>query len=253
MEKSKKALKLKVLACKVMARELSMVAWDCPNSLDITTIRQSYHNTPVNLRTILQEEIDRIESGEDRYTNSDLEFDAIVLGYGLCSNAVTGLTSKKYPLIVPKAHDCTTMFLGSKERYMELFQEYKGTFFYNQSWAEVMPDQGAALLERKRQEYMEQYEDDEDTVEYLMDIERMMLANYHGYTFIHNPELDDSRARAILQGKAKDENWDYYEVDGSMRLFRELVAGNWNEEDFLIVPPGKTIVATGDDRILAVR
>lgn len=249
----KKPLRLKVLACKVMARELSMVAWNCPNSLDITTIRQSYHNTPVHLRTLLQEEIDRIESGEDRYTNENIPFDAIVLGYGLCSNAIVGLSSKKYPLVIPRAHDCTTLFLGSKERYMEVFQQYKGTFFYNESWAEVMPDQGNAMLERKYQEYMEAYGDDEETVEYLMDMERMMLANYHGYVFIHNPDIDDSYGRMALKDMAVERNWDYYEIDGSMDLFRRLVDGDWNSEDFLIVPPGKTVAASGDEGILIAK
>ena len=63
------------------------------NSFDLTTLRQNYHSVPLHLHDYLQAEIERIERKDDPYTNNLEEFDAIVLGYGLCSNALIGLTA----------------------------------------------------------------------------------------------------------------------------------------------------------------
>ena len=42
-------------------------------------------------------------------------YDAIVLGYALCSNGLVGIKAERIPLrSFPAAHDCITLFLGSK-------------------------------------------------------------------------------------------------------------------------------------------
>lgn len=33
---------------------------------------------------------------------------------------------------------------------------------------------------------------------------------------------------------------------GSLRLIRGLLAGNWDESEFLIVPPGRSVRQVGD-------
>ena len=96
-------------------------------------MRQGLHNTPEALRNELQKEIDAIDLDQDIHTGTEDScgpIDAILLAYGLCSNGVCGLSSKKYPLVVPRAHDCNTLFLGSKERYREYFDTYSGIYWY---------------------------------------------------------------------------------------------------------------------------
>jgi hypothetical protein len=39
-------------------------------------------------------------------------------------------------------------------------------------------------------------------------------------------------------------------VEGSLDLFERLLAGDWNEENFLIVPPGWRVTATYGTGIL---
>lgn len=105
----------KILACKIFQRELAQVLLTCPNALDITFMRQDLH------------------TNENRF--GDIE--AILLGYGLCSNALAGIKSSRLPLVIPRAHDCITHFMGSKEAYADYFEKVKGTFFYNQSWLDL--------------------------------------------------------------------------------------------------------------------
>ena len=116
----------KLLGCKIMEREIASVVYSCKNVFDVTVIREKLDDRPVNLRKVLQIEIDQLECNEHKYSNDTKEndFDAILLGYGLCSNAVIGLHSRRYPIVVPKAHDCITLFMGSKEEYANYYETH---------------------------------------------------------------------------------------------------------------------------------
>ena len=52
-------------------------------------MRRDLHMTPTFLLDTLQKKIDLIESGNDLHTNENRfgDMEAILLGYGLCSNA----------------------------------------------------------------------------------------------------------------------------------------------------------------------
>ncbi|MBM4142296.1 MAG: hypothetical protein FJ225_01690 [Lentisphaerae bacterium] len=44
--------------------------------------------------------------------------------------------------------------------------------------------------------------------------------------------------------------WRYEELPGDARLIMNLVEGNWSAGDFLVVEPGRRIVASHDDAII---
>jgi len=49
-----------------------------------------------------------------------------------------------------------------------------------------------------------------------------------------------------MRKKAAQEGKDFLLIPGSSRLLRALVAGLWNEEEFLVVKPGQHIEALYD-------
>ena len=242
----------KVLACKIFQRELSQVVPACPNALDITFMRQDLHMVPGKLRDALQKEIDSIESGEDLHTNEARfgEMEAILLGYGLCSNALAGIHSSRLPLVIPRAHDCITLFMGSKERYAKYFEEAPGSFYYNQSWLDLGLDIGHADIERKRSEYMEKFDGDEDTVEYLLEMDREMIRNYRYITYITWPGMPGERGIAEAEKIAERAGLELLRYEGSEKLMADLVNGNWNEEDFLILRPGEVLQPSYDELVI---
>ena len=124
---------LKVIACEIAVRELCHIAATSPSIVDFEFLTQGYHDTPAAGRVEIQKRIDAVPKGK---------FDAIVLGYGLCSNILTGLTTAHTPLIIPRAHDCITFFLGSKERYQEFFDANPGTYYYTSGWLECLRRRG---------------------------------------------------------------------------------------------------------------
>ena len=242
----------KVLACKIFQRELALVTPLCPNALDITFMRQDLHVTPSLLREALQKEIDMIESGDDLHTNKRCfdQTDAILLGYGLCSNALVGIKSSRLPLVIPRAHDCITHVMGSKERYADYFDQVKGTFFYTRGWLDLGLDIGRDDVERKRSEYMERFDGDEDTVEYLLEMDREMLRNYRYITYITWPGLPNDSGIAEAQQRAAEAGLELLRYEGTNRLMADLVNGNWNEDDFLILQPGETIQPSYDNMVI---
>ncbi len=242
----------KIIACKIMQRELALALSQCPNALDISFLRQDLHDTPRLLNQALQAEIDRVETNTDDHTNreNNYDLDAILLVYGLCSNALVGLKSRRLPLVIPKAHDCTTLFMGSKERYAEYFQTVKGTFFYTSGWLELGAAPEDDYLERKRLEYMDKYEGDEDTVDYLMEMEQEMLKNYQSITYIKWPGIASAWGIEQAQRITEKKNWELKIYEGEPNLLTNMVNGCWAEEDFLVLQPGEELLPSYDEQVI---
>lgn len=245
-------MKLKILACNIFWREISLLGAKCPNILDITYLRQEYHDYPNEMRQILNEEISKIEQNIDEHScNTDkADFDAIVIAYGLCGNGVLGIHSDKYPLIIPRAHDCITLFMGSKEAYRDYFDANKGTFFYNSGYLETNIPPSNKLLEAKRSAYLQKY--DEEDVDFLMEMEMGYIKNYQQATYIEFPGLENEALETITQQCAHELNWKYDKYRGDDSLMRDMLWGNWPEDKFLIVPPGQVPEFTADKDIFTL-
>ena len=248
-------MRLKLIACKALFRELSYVSALSDNIIDITWMRQGYHNEPEVLHSLLQQEIDAVEAGSDPHSyrirpedGRSGDFDAILLGYGLCSNATAGVCARHHRLVIPRAHDCITLFLGSKERYASCFGRIPGCFWYTASWVENGGLPGKDARERRARRYAEMGYD-EETIEYLLE-ETDGMKNYHNAAYVSMPFGDNARYSAAVKAAAEDFGWDYHELPGDLSLLERFVAGNWNEEDFLVLEPGETAVQSVDDRIL---
>ena len=247
---------LKVIACEVAARELYHVAAQCRNLIDVELLTQGYHDIPATGRTELQKRIDAVPAGK---------YDAIVLGYGLCSNILTGLTTAHTPLVMPRAHDCITFFLGSKERYQEFFNAQPGTYYYTSGWLECakrrgdkgpiwggasLPAGANANLKASYEQWVQKY--GEDQAKYLMEeIGRWTDSYTHG-TLIEFDFVRHLKLREEVLKICAERGWEYAETEGDLGLFRKLVEGDWPDADFLIVRPGQKVIATNDDKIIGV-
>lgn len=249
----------KLIACKLLQRELSAVAAEAESCVDITFMRQELHATPERLREALQREIDAVESGEDLHSAEyngaapqGKRLDAILLGYGLCSNALAGLHSRSVPLVIPRAHDCTALLMGSRQAYRDYFDAVKGTSFLSRGWMDNGYDLEEQDMERLRALYMAQYED-EDAVEFLLDLSRQSMANYRALTCIFWKELPPGELEEKGRAIAAERGWEFHRYDGDSALLRALLRGDWDEEKFLIVQPGQVVQPSYGEDILCAR
>ena len=93
---------LKVIACEVGFREVCACASRSVNRIDLEFLPQGYHDVPQDGSTALQARVDAVE--KDKY-------DAILLGYGLCNQILSGIQARDTPMVLMRAHDCITFFL----------------------------------------------------------------------------------------------------------------------------------------------
>ena len=245
---------LKVIACEIAFREICQVAAGSPNLADIEFLNQGYHDTPSKGREEVQRRIDACPP--DRY-------DAILIGYGLCSNILTGLTARHTQLVAPRAHDCIALFLGSKNRYQTMFNERPGTYYYTSGWLECGQRRVAGRPEAKNgyllsqsgsgmtsmhDHWVQKY--GPEKAAYLLEVMKGWTDNYtHGvlidYEFTKALALDD-KVRQICA----ERNWQFERVAGNLELLDNWLAGRWSNEEFLVVPPGECIAPSYDETIL---
>jgi hypothetical protein len=230
-----------LIACHVLWRELSHLAATSPGVIFPVYLEQGLHNEPDRLRSQVQAQIDRLDG----------QFDAILLGYGLCSNGICGLVARRSPLVVIRAHDCITLLLGAREHYQAYFAAHPGTYWYSAGWIETTQMPGRDRMDHLRRQYAARY--DEETAEYLLEEEKRWIKNYSRACFIKQDDLpgNSDLHRAYTRRCAADCGWQYDELPGRLDLLRALVHGCWDSERFLVTRPGQKIQAAYDQSIIA--
>jgi len=244
-------VRLKLIACEIFYRELCAAVARSTNQVDVEFLPKGLHDIgQVGMSSRLKESLDAVDESK---------YDAVALGYALCSNGLIGLTARNVPLVIPRAHDCITLFLGSKERYLDYFQTHPGVYFKTSGWIE----RGEGLSQYgedsiQHQAGMTQTYDDlvtkygEDNARFLYDQLGDMTRNYSGLTFIEMGIEPDDRFERQAREEAARRGWNFEKLAGDMTLLQRLVDGPWNEDRFLVVPPGGRVAASFDEKIIKV-
>jgi hypothetical protein len=127
------------------------------------------------------------------------------------------------------------LLLGSKEKYQDYFDKYKGTYWYSPGWIDTNVQPGEERYEKSKKFYEENY--GPDNAEFLLETDQSWISEYKHAVYVYWPELDKKRYRDYTQKCAAFLNWEYHEVQGDRRLMQDMVDGNWDQR-FLVVNPG---------------
>ena len=236
--------KYAVVACEVMYRDVCTCAAKSPNVSDLFFVRQGLHDLgQIKMPIELQKELDTIDTSK---------YDALLLCYGLCCNGVCGL-KVDIPIVLPRAHDCITLFMGSKERYRDYFDLNPGTMFSAGGWVDLDIELGfdetrSMFGDMSYAEFVEQH--GREAAEYVKEMLYSYLDRYKKVAFINNDIGDIEKYRNAALDQARQYDWDFEEVEGSTRLIQNMLDGIWPEEDFLVIEPGHTICPSFDDLIV---
>jgi hypothetical protein len=239
-------MKLLVIACDVLARPVYLCAARSPHVVDIVLFARGLHNEPATLRDRLQAAIDAAPAG----------YDAIMLGYGLCGGATAGIVARDVPVVLPRAHDCITLFLGARERYEAQVRDTPATYWYVADQLErkdgYRPGGPLGLgiggdsddeLEAIRAEYVEKY--GEDNADYLMEVMGAWRTHYGRAAFVGLGVVEESAAEAYAREQADRRGWAFESIEGSMVLLRRLIDGAW-DADMLTLQPGERLAMSYD-------
>ncbi len=207
----------KVIACATVIEEMQPLF---PQGMASQVLEFGLHMIPNDLRKKLQHVVD----------DQCAEFDTLILGYGLCAMAVVGLQTRNFTLVIPRVDDCISIFLGSKDAYVEQAKKEPGTYYLTKGWIEV----GDTPFEEYHR-LVEQF--GEDQADRIIGI---ILKNYTRLAYIDTGQKDQDRYREYSRTAAKKFNLRFEEIKGSDTLIRKLLFGPWDDE-ILVAPPGHTI------------
>ena len=242
-------MRLQLVLCDMLMLPVETLSADSPHDIVISDLSASLHNEPLPLRDRIQEHIDRIEA-------EDPEVDAILLGYGFCGGATGGLTSTRVPLVLPRAHDCVTIFLGSRERYMREQESAPGTYWFTEDNVKRGNAFMGALLgssERSNSvqatydEYVEKY--GKENADYLMEALGEWQQHYSRGAFLETGMAPDEVAKERAQTETEQRGWRFESVLSDMGLIERLLGGEWNE-GFLVIQPGEAVALSYDDEVV---
>lgn len=243
-------MKLKIIACKPMEKDLLRLADLSIHDIDVQIIPMDYHEKCEELKGFLQDIIDNVTEG----------YDALLLCYGLCSNSTSGLVAKHMPVVLIKAHDCVTFSLGSKERYAEIFAENSGTYYFTTGWLDTFKDRGPNssffifddnYRDKRLAELAEMY--GEDNALFLLDAETSWIANYNRALFIRDDSEETEDNLRVLNNICENLDWELKFERKDDCLLNDLLNMNWTDDQFIVLYPNEEVYETGDNNIMSKR
>lgn len=251
-------MRLKLIACEVLTREIGLCVARTPHIVDVEYIAKGAHE-PDDLRVRIQAAIDRAEAGGPDY-------DAIVIGFGLCGNAMLGVTTRRYRMVVPRAHDCCTLYLGSKQAFAEHFGENPSQGFTALGYLERPSNDDLdgtddSVKFRQQTCFGQSYADmvaqyGEDNAAFIWSTlhpEHTAARDNPVAIFIDQPEIGDFGQLAAWRERMAAKGKELLVLNGSLDLVRQMVSGEWPDEAFVIVEPGQKLAGVYDlDQVVRV-
>ncbi len=235
---------LALVGCSIFKNEIQFLEPHITSRIDYYWLPQRLHNRPLELRKLVQEEIDTVDRSGNPY-------DAIVLLYGLCSKGTVGIFSRNHSLVVPKVQDCIAILLGSNRRYRDHFAQKPGTYWFTRGWIETGFTPGKRSRYRgvydpykeRYKEYRKQF--DREVSRYLInEWDQRWIRNYTTLAFIDWGMEDDQRFRRKAEENARALKLEFETIQGDTTLILNLLNGHWDDETYLITRPGQKLVPT---------
>ena len=204
-------------------------------------IPTSGHGTPrrttEDLRSALQRAIDGVAAGQ---------CDAIAIGYGLCNRGIVGLEARAVPVVIPRAHDCIGMLLGSSRCYLAQLEAQPGTYFQSAGWLENSPAGGRSasrILPSARTPMSPANSWWKNTARKTPIICSNNSTTSPGTISGWPTSLRrcPGRQNGRSGGNGRERGWKFERLPGDLGWLRRLLNADWNEREFLKLKPGERV------------
>ncbi|MBI5444510.1 MAG: DUF1638 domain-containing protein [Deltaproteobacteria bacterium] len=210
------------------------------------------HERPEDLRSYLQDLIDRVDDGAlagrsvslpsvrpgrgsaggrgEAVTLEPVEDVLLALGY--CGNGLLGLASRRVRLAFPRVDDCISLFLNRGCTREEICRDARA-FYFTKGW--LCHDN--PMLE-SFDEWVRRF-----GPERARRLRKVTMGAYERITLIDTGAFDVAEARRETESLAGELDLDHTLVDGSIQLLERLFAGPWDSE-IVALPVGEPITVT---------
>ncbi len=206
-----------MIACATVIEDMLPIL---PSDVTHEVLDFGLHLDPGSLKRVLQEKINE----------ASVNVDVLLLGYGLCSMAVVGLTATTASIVIPRVDDCTAIFLGSCHAYEREHKKEPGTYYLTKGWIEV----GDTPFEEHKK-IVERY--GEAKAERMT---KLLLKNYTRLALINTGQYEIDKYRDYSKKTAERFDLRFEEIEGSSSLIQKMLTGPWDDE-FVVIQPGESV------------
>jgi len=241
-------MRFKLISCEVLFREMCDACAHSPHQVDPEFLPKGLHDLGGKpMAAKVQEAVDRTPQGV---------YQAILLGYGLCGNGLDGVIARHTRLVLPRAHDCIALLMGSRERYQAYFDNNPGTYYRSTGWLER--GKGLQQLTHNTLGFDESLEAmirkyGEDNGRYLYEEMTRYRSQYSKLTFIETGLEAGGKFVGDAAAEAAENHWSFERLAGDLAWLRRMVDGEWTEAEFVVAEPGQRIAASYDPAVVKVR
>ena len=232
--------RLALLACDVLEEEIALLAPNATHIMETRFFEIGLHDRPDQLRDILRENLAAVDARTD--------IDAVVLAYGLCGRGTVGLGPRCHQMVIPRAHDCIAVFMGSKDTYAAHQRLCPTCYYYTPGWNRARRVPGPEMFEVMRAELALRF--DAEDVEFLIESQREQLAMHDTVTYIDLGTAAAASEAHYARQCAEWLGWKFEHQAGDPALLRDLLWGNWDAARFQIIEPGMQLGQAPDDSIM---
>ena len=232
-------MKFSVLCCDIFKDDIVLMSEKLENKpLQIESFKAESHLNPDNMRNVVCGKL----SGFSKENNR------ILLIFGLCGNAALGLRSDDFELVIPRVHDCRGIFFGSSAAAMDFARNNPRAFFASPGYisAGLLPSE--ELFKNIKSRYLSEY--GKDGADILMEAFLGQFAAYDEVFYMQFHESQESK-RACMEC-AKFMNWKFREICANNSLLSDALQMRIDSDRFFILPKGKTLKASYDEKIFDI-
>ncbi len=229
-----------VIACGVLALDIRRIANEVDLEIETTFLEGGLHENPTDLRKQLQAAINEASRLG--------KWNRIAVGYGVCGRGTVGIKARKTPLVIPRVHDCISLFLGGNAAYQREFKRYPGTYYLSAGWykekTEPLTQKQPYVWMGDRRVYFDELvkkygkEHARETFDFLNSWKR----NYQRAAFIDMGDGDSPECARYAKNMADKYGWKYEALKGDPSFLTALLTTKKTTAEFLVVPPNQVTI-----------
>jgi len=265
-------MRLKIIACGVFKPYIENLIKKTEHQVEVTFLDAGLHETPNLLREKVQEEINKSSKKVAGHNKGDCEkcknpcikFDYIVIFYGLCGRGVIDLTSYDVPLVLPRVHDCISLFLGSNTAYKKEFSANPGTFYHTLGWItekinpknkeanELYTNYDINGYEKHPNYYDYNKQFGHENAEFILKFHSNWVNNYNRCAYIDLGLENEIAYSELTKYMAKTFNLNFQVIKGDLDYIKALF-NVIDDNRITIIPPHSKVMHTGDEKIFSYK
>lgn len=214
-----------IFACKTISDEVKLAIKKTACSWPVCWLEDNLHNFPDKLRVGMQKALDSLDGCE-----------RVLMAFGFCGNAIVGLKTRSFSLVIPRIDDCISLLLGGMERRKELASEQQ-SIYLTEGWM-----RSEANIWSEYEYTLKKY--GEENAKFIVDA---MYGQYDALTVLDTGAYDVPSLEKKGREIAKTFSLEQKTVQGTTSLLERLLLGPWDEERFVVIPPYSEVTEKAAD------